>query len=109
MAMLVALLYSLLVCLQHVRYQATSVADTFQTVGYLVPIIASLCICIMPRARFVEMMLLNTVYYTSCLNEIKTDLSYRPAQPLHMRSASYAVIALSKLDGTHYQRAKMQL
>jgi hypothetical protein len=74
MAMLVTLFYSLLLCLHHVRYQATSVADTFQTLGYLVPIIASLCICIMPRARFIEMMLLNTVYYTSCLNEIKTDL-----------------------------------
>lgn len=46
------------------RYQATSVADTFQTIGYLVPIIASLCICILPRAKFVEMMLLNTVSRT---------------------------------------------
>ncbi|KAE9372829.1 hypothetical protein N431DRAFT_288456, partial [Stipitochalara longipes BDJ] len=40
-------------------YQATSVADTFQTIGYLVPIIASLCLCMLPRAKFVEMMLLN--------------------------------------------------
>jgi len=58
--MLVFLFHCLLLYLSFARYQATSVAETYQTLGYLVPIIASLCVCILPRAKFIEMMLLNT-------------------------------------------------
>ncbi|CZS95803.1 uncharacterized protein RAG0_05328 [Rhynchosporium agropyri] len=41
-------------------YQADSVARTFSTLGYLVPIITVLAVAIMPRAKFIQTMILNT-------------------------------------------------
>ena len=40
-------------------YQADSVANTFSTLGYLVPIISVLTMAIMPRAKFFQNLLLN--------------------------------------------------
>tara|TARA_R110002060_G_scaffold60989_1_gene70576 strand:- start:472 stop:771 length:300 start_codon:yes stop_codon:yes gene_type:complete len=40
-------------------YQADSVATTFSTLGYLVPIITVLAVAIMPRAKFLQTMVLN--------------------------------------------------
>ena len=65
-----------LLYLHPARYESSSVADTFQTIGYLVPIIASLCVSILPRAQFVEMMLLNTACSTQTAPHhiiVKTD------------------------------------
>lgn len=42
-------------------YQADSVAKTFSTFGFLVPIITVLAIAIMPRAKFLQTMMLNTL------------------------------------------------
>ncbi|KAK6584933.1 hypothetical protein PZA11_003157 [Diplocarpon coronariae] len=42
-------------------YQADSVAATFTTLGYLVPIITVLNVAIMPRAKFIQTMILNTI------------------------------------------------
>ncbi|KAL2075689.1 hypothetical protein VTL71DRAFT_632 [Oculimacula yallundae] len=42
-------------------YQADSVAKTFNTLGYLVPIITVLAVAIMPRAKFIQTMILNTI------------------------------------------------
>ena len=43
------------------RYQSTPVADTFTTLGYLVAIISILGFAIMPRARFIQTVLLNLI------------------------------------------------
>ncbi|RDL39937.1 Uncharacterized protein BP5553_04277 [Venustampulla echinocandica] len=42
-------------------YQADSVARTFATLGYLVPIISILSISIMPRAKFFQTLILNVL------------------------------------------------
>ncbi|KAK2629287.1 hypothetical protein QTJ16_000107 [Diplocarpon rosae] len=42
-------------------YQADSVAATFTTLGYLIPIITVLNVAIMPRAKFIQTMILNTI------------------------------------------------
>ncbi|KAE9372370.1 hypothetical protein N431DRAFT_339051 [Stipitochalara longipes BDJ] len=42
-------------------YQADSVADTYTTLGYLVPIITVLSVAIMPRAKFLQNVVLNTL------------------------------------------------
>jgi hypothetical protein len=40
-------------------YEATSVANTYTTLGYLVAIISILGFCIMPRAKFIQTMTMN--------------------------------------------------
>ncbi|TAQ84624.1 hypothetical protein B7494_g7055 [Chlorociboria aeruginascens] len=40
-------------------YQANAVAKTFSTLGYLIPIICVISIPIMPRARYIQTLLLN--------------------------------------------------
>ncbi|KAF2681514.1 hypothetical protein K458DRAFT_309610 [Lentithecium fluviatile CBS 122367] len=40
-------------------YQATDVANTYSTLGYLVAIISILGFCIMPRAKFIQTMTMN--------------------------------------------------
>ncbi|MCJ1310085.1 hypothetical protein MMC25_003746 [Agyrium rufum] len=42
-------------------YQATPVADTFVTVGYLVAIMSILSFSILPRAKFAQTMILNVI------------------------------------------------
>ncbi|TVY78574.1 Uncharacterized protein LSUE1_G003688 [Lachnellula suecica] len=42
-------------------YQADSVAATFATLGYLVPIITVICLPIMPRAKYLQTIILNLV------------------------------------------------
>ncbi|CAG8956608.1 hypothetical protein HYFRA_00011919 [Hymenoscyphus fraxineus] len=42
-------------------YEADSVVDTFGTLGYLVAIIAVLCFPIMPRAKYTQTLVLNTL------------------------------------------------
>jgi hypothetical protein len=42
-------------------YQADSVAATYTTLGYLVPIISVLSMPIMPRAKFVQTLILNLI------------------------------------------------
>lgn len=46
-------------------YQAQPVANTFTTLGYLVAIISIIGFCIMPRARFLQTLLLNLL--SSCI------------------------------------------
>ena len=42
-------------------YQAPAVASIYSTLGYLVPIISVLSMCIMPRAKFIQTMVINLV------------------------------------------------
>ncbi|KAA6406487.1 MAG: hypothetical protein FRX48_09758 [Lasallia pustulata] len=42
-------------------YQATSVANRFSTIGYLIAIMSVLSLAIMPRAKFIQTMLFNII------------------------------------------------
>lgn len=42
-------------------YQSPSVAATYSTLGYLVPIICVLTVPIMPRGKFIQTIILNTI------------------------------------------------
>ncbi|KAF2111459.1 hypothetical protein BDV96DRAFT_603054 [Lophiotrema nucula] len=42
-------------------YQATDVAETYTTLGYLIAIISILGFCIMPRAKFIQTMSINLI------------------------------------------------
>jgi len=42
-------------------FQADVVAHTFGTLGYLVPIVTVLAITIMPRAKFIQTLILNII------------------------------------------------
>lgn len=42
-------------------YQSTSVADTYTTLGYLIAIISIMGFCILPRAKFIQMMIFNVL------------------------------------------------
>lgn len=42
-------------------YQTDAIAEIFSTLGYLVPIITVLAVPIMPRAKFIQTMILNTL------------------------------------------------
>jgi hypothetical protein len=42
-------------------YQNSTIAATYGTMGYLVTIVASLSMCILPRAKLVQLTIQNTV------------------------------------------------
>jgi len=43
------------------RYQNATVAKHFSTIGYLIPIMSILTVPVMPRARFLQNMLVTSV------------------------------------------------
>jgi hypothetical protein len=53
-------------------YQADSVAKTFSSLGYLVPIITVLSVAIMPRAKFLQTLILNTLGI--CIGSVSVPL-----------------------------------
>ena len=52
------------------RYQASSVAGEYTTVGYLVAIISILALAILPRAKFLQNLLLSLLF--TCLGSAMT-------------------------------------
>ena len=42
-------------------YQSDNIAEIYQTLGYLVPIISVLSLAIMPRAKYIQTLILNTL------------------------------------------------
>ncbi|KAJ9293207.1 hypothetical protein DTO271G3_7930 [Paecilomyces variotii] len=42
-------------------YQSNSVADTYTTLGYLIAIVSIMGFCILPRAKFIQMLIFNTL------------------------------------------------
>ena len=54
-------------------YQATPVAKEFGTQGYLVTIIATLSLCILPRAKLVQLVIQNSVTSPARLSAPSVD------------------------------------
>lgn len=44
------------------RYQISSVADHFSTIGYLIPIMCILTVPVMPRARYLQNLVVTMVW-----------------------------------------------
>lgn len=65
-------------------YQATPVADTFTTLGYLVAIASLLSMPILPRAKFIENMILNV--FTICLSAAVSVLANWTAQQARLHT-----------------------
>lgn len=43
-------------------FQSTAVADYFSTLGYLVTIMSVLSLCVLPRGRYFQMLVLNLIF-----------------------------------------------
>jgi len=61
-------------------YQADAVAKTYAALGYLVPILTVLCVTIMPRAKFIQTIVLNTI--SVCIGSVRI-LRLRPPRAMY--------------------------
>ncbi|KAF2742174.1 hypothetical protein M011DRAFT_497660 [Sporormia fimetaria CBS 119925] len=84
-------------------YQADAVARTYATLGYLIAIISILGFCIMPRAKFIQTMILNIlatgVGAGVCMLMVWTGVQARlhttaPGPPQRYNSSQSAVIGV---------------
>ena len=65
------------------RYQNRTVADHFSTIGYLIPIMSVLVVPVMPRARFLQNLLVTSVSSSpSSMEAISRVLKLVPAVDL---------------------------